>query len=289
MPATALDHAVAGTGGNVLSYLLFYPIDMVRMHQQISTVVCDEEEEKETYEESAIEVFRRLAREGTLYAGVGPSAISVGASSAIYFYVLKTIGRAIKGGGGGDRSPLSNAQQLAVAFLAGAINAMLTCPLWVATQRLKSAPRSSESFVGTLKRLYEDGDMFQGLLPSIVLCVNPSIQFAAYEALRRRMLTKGNVSIHPGWGFLFGALAKAVATVLTYPLQIVQTRSRQRVGGRASLLATFRDVRRTEGWRGFSKGLYPKLVQTVSNSAFIFMFYEALLRRTVVMRRCLRA
>ena len=133
-----------------------------------------------------------------------------------------------------------------------------------------------------ISKLYRDGEMFQGLGPSIVLCTNPAIQFCVYEALRRRVLLKGGVSINPLMGFLFGAVAKALATVFTYPLQVVQTRSRDvNTNGRGVV----DDIWSRRGFTGFFDGLNSKLTQTVSNSAFIFMFYEAFLRRAVVFRR----
>ena len=136
-----------------------------------------------------------------------------------------------------------------------------------------------------IAKLYRDGEMFRGLGPSIVLCTNPAIQFCVYEALRRRVLIKDGVSINPLMGFLFGAVAKALATVFTYPLQVVQTRSRDVKTGRGSVLGTSVDIWSRRGLAGFFDGLNSKLTQTVSNSAFIFMFYEAFLRRAVVFRR----
>lgn len=65
--------------------------------------------------------------------------------------------------------------------------------------------------------------LWNGTLPSLLLVCNPALQMAVYESIKRRLagMELGTVSY-----FLIGAVAKAVATVLTYPLQLVQTRLR---------------------------------------------------------------
>ena len=88
----------------------------------------------------------------------------------------------------------------------------------------------------------------------------------------------------PNLGFLLGAFTKLVATVATYPLQVAQTRLRASRGG-SSFLEAFLDVyeksREGNGGTGtlsaYFKGMGPKMVQTVLNSAIMFYFYERLL------------
>jgi adenine nucleotide transporter 17 len=60
-----------------------------------------------------------------------------------------------------------------------------------------------------------------------MLVSNPVIQFFVYEQLKNARLSRHVQSsenrISPGEAFLLGALAKGVATVLTYPLQLTQS------------------------------------------------------------------
>ena len=62
--------------------------------------------------------------------------------------------------------------------------------------------------------------LWAGTGPSLLLVLNPAIVFMTYESLKRRF--KGGTLTY----FLLGAIAKCVATVITYPLQIVQTKMR---------------------------------------------------------------
>jgi len=64
--------------------------------------------------------------------------------------------------------------------------------------------------------------LWAGTGPSLILVLNPAIVFMTYESLKRRF--KGGTLVY----FLLGAIAKCVATVITYPLQIVQAKMRVR-------------------------------------------------------------
>ena len=57
--------------------------------------------------------------------------------------------------------------------------------------------------------------------------VTPPLQFAAYEQLKQALLKwREQRALSTPHFFALAALAKAVATVLTYPLQVLQTRLR---------------------------------------------------------------
>ncbi|CAG0904816.1 unnamed protein product, partial [Cyprideis torosa] len=69
------------------------------------------------------------------------------------------------------------------------------------------------------------GALWSSTLPSLLLVINPAVQFMIYEALKRRLGVDRNTTA--SWLiFLVGALSKTVSTVLTYPLQIVQSKLR---------------------------------------------------------------
>ena len=69
----------------------------------------------------------------------------------------------------------------------------------------------------------------QGIVPTLVMVVNPTIQYALYEwgtnlwrhrqPLAARAQPLGSVAV-----FVVSALAKLGATLATYPLQVVKSR-----------------------------------------------------------------
>ena len=152
------------------------------------------------------------------------------------------------------------------------------------------------------------GVFFRGIETSLLLCSNPAIQFAAYERLRIRHLRKtGEQFPGPADAFWMGAVAKTIATLFTYPLQVVQTR--QRKGKKAqkekraveeskseeqkvreegnSFRSVFLRLLRDEGLAGLYSGLSSKLVQTVLNAAFLFLVYEQILVAVTRLRKAL--
>lgn len=63
-----------------------------------------------------------------------------------------------------------------------------------------------------------------------MLVMNPAIQFMTYETIKRRILASYHGSQSPAWTFFaIGAVAKTIATALTYPLQLVQAKLRVRI------------------------------------------------------------
>jgi len=73
--------------------------------------------------------------------------------------------------------------------------------------------------------------LWKGTMPSLILVSNPSLQFMAYESIKRRLMAGKQVGAELSslTVFLAGAAAKAVATIATYPLQIVQAKLRVRI------------------------------------------------------------
>jgi hypothetical protein len=139
-------------------------------------------------------------------------------------------------------------------------------------------------FLASILRLYEEEGWegcFKGLGASLVLCSNPSIQFAVYEKLRERVLRRYNF-LTPYQSFMMGAFAKAVATVVTYPVQVVQSRARLVGAGNESVLSVLQGIVKNEGITALFRGIVPKLLQTCSTSAFIFLVYEQFLRTAVL-------
>ena len=69
--------------------------------------------------------------------------------------------------------------------------------------------------------------LWGGTVASLILVSNPAIKFTVYEYLKRFLLVKRSASqLSPYQAFLVGALASAAATVITYPVQVVQAHSR---------------------------------------------------------------
>ena len=127
------------------------------------------------------------------------------------------------------------------------------------------------------------GALWQGTSTSIILALNPAIQSGVYEALKRHNLILGAIDDKIGKNggslspFVNSFLAKLIATILTYPIQVLQTRDR--AGIRSDEAAS----RKINVIRGMFRGLEAKLLQTCLTNGIMFVAYEKLVRVLTVL------
>ncbi|EDM15729.1 solute carrier family 25 (mitochondrial carrier, peroxisomal membrane protein), member 17 (predicted), isoform CRA_c [Rattus norvegicus] len=110
-----------------------------------------------------------------------------------------------------------------------------------------------------------------------------------YEGLKRQLLKK-RTKLSSLDVFIIGAVAKAIATTVTYPMQTVQSIlrfGRHRLNPENRTLGSLRNVlsllhQRVKrfGIMGLYKGLEAKLLQTVLTAALMFLVYEKLTAAT---------
>ncbi|KAL8872866.1 MAG: hypothetical protein Q9174_001575 [Haloplaca sp. 1 TL-2023] len=191
--------------------------------------------------------------------------------------------------------------------IAGSATVLITNPIWVVNTRMTaqqsndsddslpppnekpSSKRSKPSTLSTLlKLLRTEGPLalFAGVLPALVLVINPILQYTIFEQLRnmlekRRKATARDV-------FLLGAIGKLLATSITYPYITIKSRmhvANDQEKGDRGMWAVTRNALRDEGWSGLYKGIGPKVTQSVLTAAFLFAFKDALYDASVKLRR----
>eukprot|EP00775_Hariotina_reticulata_P006943 gene6943-7161_t len=251
-------------------------------------------------------------------------AIETAASNAIYFYFYSLLRAAVvshnrklrglpavtAGSPAARKEDIGVAASLLVAAVAGAINMLFTTPAQVvstqmqATATLKrqldargqSSDHIRSDTWGVITQVYKEGGVFgfwRGLAPSLILVVNPAVQYMAYEWLiqrhsdykRRRALATGaatgsRIRLSAGDVFLIGAAAKVAATIVTYPMIVIKSRLQATSSHTAADLqyngtwdAIVR-IAREEGLAGFYKGMQAKILQTALNAALMLMIKE---------------
>lgn len=127
--------------------------------------------------------------------------------------------------------------------------------------------------------------LYKGTVPGLALWfVYAGVQFPV-QAWVKQWLHEAGLERSVGHGacsFASGALASAVATAVSYPLDTVRTqwvfRHDSPLQPRAHLLAHARSVLREEGPRGFFRGLVPALTQVVPGMALSFWFFDEIKR-----------
>lgn len=194
----------------------------------------------------------------------------------------------------------SAAGDLLLGAAAGCVNVLSTTPFWVVNTRLKMQGINCDlpynDLISGLKyiaRFEGIEKLWSGTGASLLLTVNPAIQFSVYEAIKR-YLTKayGNESPSVLYFFFLGALSKLVSTFITYPLQIVQTKMRhgddelkKNLPPNAGAFEMIYYMLKNKGMKGLYCGLEAKIWQTVLTAALMFMTYEKIIRFVKVLLR----
>ncbi|KAM3339197.1 peroxisomal nicotinamide adenine dinucleotide carrier [Capsicum galapagoense] len=132
---------------------------------------------------------------------------------------------------------------------------------------------------------------WKGVIPSLIMVSNPSIQFMIIESLSKQLRTKRAAkkkdvqNITALEIFVIGAFAKLGATVCTYPLLVVKSRlqAKQEISGNVSLrysgtVDAIIKMIRHEGFRCFYQGMRTKIVQSVFAASVLFMVKEELVK-----------
>nr|GMD00465.1 peroxisomal nicotinamide adenine dinucleotide carrier [Ipomoea batatas] len=316
----ALINGLAGAGGGIIAQLITYPLQTVNTRQQTQR----ESKEAKRKQLSTIEHMCQVARQegwDRLYGGLAPSLVGTAASQGVYYYfyqIFRTkaevaaLDRKKRGIGDGSVGMLSS---LVVAALSGCVNVLLTNPIWVVVTRMQTHSKKARNSptgamttedvilaavepppygtTNAIQEVYDEAGFWgfwKGVIPTLIMVSNPSIQFMLYETLlkklRKRRASNNKASDVTALEiFLLGALAKLGATVVTYPLLVVKARlqAKQVLGGdkRHQYKGTFDAILKMmnhEGFYGFYKGMSTKIVQSVLAAAVLFMVKEELVR-----------
>lgn len=283
----SLVHAVSGAVGSVTAMTVFFPLDSARLRLQV-----DENRKAKSTPAILAEIVKE---EGLLapYRGWFPVICSLCCSNFVYFYCFHSLKASWLRG-----KQSSPSVDLLIGIAAGVVNVLVTTPLWVVNTRLKLQgskfrntdihPTNYSGIFDAFTQIIRDegvGALWNGTFPSLLLVLNPAIQFMIYEGLKRQLRKGVPRELSSSEVFIIGAVAKAVATTVTYPLQTIQ--SILRFGQfsdsteKSKLLSSLRTIQRLLGNRarkfgilGLFKGLEAKLLQTVLTAALMFLLYE---------------
>ncbi|TMS14778.1 Peroxisomal membrane protein PMP34 [Larimichthys crocea] len=260
-----LVHAVAGATGSVIAMTVFFPLDTAKSRLQV--------DEKRKSRSTPVILAEIAKEEGlqSLYRGWLPVISSLCCSNFVYFYTFNTLKKLTASGsrqvqtrqrsahGGRIRGGECDPDHSHV----GGQHSIEAAGSKVQKRRPPADAIIASEGVGTL---------WNGTLPSLILVLNPAVQFMFYEAMKRKA-GKGGRKISSAEVFLIGAIAKAIATTATYPLQTVQAILRfgqykgdgkgGLIGSLSNIFSLLMERIKRYGLLGLYKGLEAKLLQTV--------------------------
>lgn len=155
--------------------------------------------------------------------------------------------------------------------IAGSATVLITNPIWVVNTRMTARKSESEeqvlpgakpakkpSTIGTLLSIIrEEGPsrLFAGVMPALVLVINPILQYTIFEQIKNYLESRRRVT--PTDSFYLGAFGKLMATSITYPY--ITVKSRMHVAGKdgpkGDIMTSLRRIIREEGYAGLYGGM----------------------------------
>ncbi|RMZ83521.1 hypothetical protein DV737_g1609, partial [Chaetothyriales sp. CBS 132003] len=274
--------ALAGASGAVLANALVYPLDIVKTKLQVQVKKRDGSGE---YYEGSFDAIKKIVEDegiAGLYSGIEGSLLGVASTNFAYFYwysIVRTLAAKYSGS-----NQHSTAAELSMGAVAGALAQLFTIPIAVITTRQQTQPKGDKKgILETAKEVIESDDgwsgLWRGLKASLVLVVNPSITYGAYERLRV-VIFGGRATLKPWEAFLLGALSKSLATVATQPLIVAKVglQSRPPPERNGVPFKSFGEVMayivEHEGTLGLFKGIGPQIVKGILVQGVLMMAKE---------------
>ncbi|KAG0157950.1 hypothetical protein PDIDSM_5462 [Penicillium digitatum] len=289
-------HALAGAGGGGMSMVLTYPLITLSTRAQV--------ESKRAHSTTLDAVRRIVQREGIsgLYSGLESALFGISVTNFVYYYWYEFTRSAFEKAatqGGRASKNLTAVESMIAGAIAGSATVLITNPIWVINTRMTARKSEAEetlpgakitkaSTISTLMDLLrQEGPkaLFAGVLPALILVINPILQYTIFEQLKNMVKRRRRVT--PKDAFYLGALGKIMATSLTYPYITIKSRAHvaSRDGPKESLNGSLKRIIQEEGWKGLYKGIGPKITQSAITAAFLFAFKDVLYDMMVSARR----
>ncbi|XP_028098077.1 nicotinamide adenine dinucleotide transporter 1, chloroplastic-like isoform X2 [Camellia sinensis] len=257
-----------------------------------------------------------------MYRGLSPTLVALLPNWAVYFTVYEHL-KELLCSHADNSGQLTFGANMIAASGAGAATATATNPLWVVKTRLQVGKLSSElcqvrvpqkltrnvlklslyktqgmrpgvvpykGIFSALRRIsHEEGirGLYSGLLPSLVGISHVAIQFPAYEKIKSYFAKRDNTTtskLSPGKLVIASAVSKLVASVMTYPHEVVRSRLQEQGQVKNSqvrydgVVDCIKKVFQKEGVPGFYRGCATNLFRTTPSAVITFTSYEMIHR-----------
>ncbi|KAJ1731082.1 hypothetical protein LPJ61_002707 [Coemansia biformis] len=298
-----LGHAISGAGSSALALLLIYPLDTVKTRLQVQTRSRDD---SQALRDPVDAVRKIIVREGIggLYAGLATNLANQLVNGFVYFYAYSTVRKVALRALSTDGRSLSTAVELAVGAAAGVANQIITLPMGVVATRQQTAHHAERvPWHQTAREILSSegiGGLWAGFRPAMVLCANPAITYGVFERVKTALLQDRPRQVLSGAeAFWVSALAKTLATVITYPYIMAKVRLQWRpskeeraAGGQDVVYKSSADVLRKVFWRdgvaGWYQGMQTQIIKAVVTQALMLMINESFRMQVVRLFALLR-
>lgn len=293
-----LADAIASSIGGVVTVTTTYPIEIIK--NRIAS--ASNESQKDTNGDAkprqrALSVASSIYKQGGIlgfYDGVTVSSFENAIEKFCYFYVYTAARRRLQA----IFRRSSMAVDLAAGIVAEICHLPITIPLDTLLIKVVNNPKAGVAQI-VRSVLAEKGftGLYAGAMPSLLLSLKPAIQLVVFEAMKKRYLqaqmaaSVQMATLSAGTAFVFGAIARAVSTLIVFPYMRAKFMLKNMsssvdsgaktvnplIGMHLALL----QVAEQQGLQGLYSGLSTELMRGVSSAALLMAVRERLTVRVM--------
>lgn len=276
-----VQNMAAGAFAGIAEHTVMYPIDAIKTRMQIVGAPGS----AAAYKGMLDGTYKIALSEGvrSLWRGMSSVIIGAGPAHAVYFATYEAVKHTMGGNKAGEHHPLAAVTSGACATIAS--DALMN-PFDVIKQRMqmKDSAKIYRSMPDCARTIYRNEGLaaFYVSYPTTLSMTVPftALQFLAYESISTSM--NPTKKYDPTTHCLAGGVAGGFAAALTTPMDVIKTMLQTRgahsdaelrnVNG---FMSGCRLLYAREGFRGFFKGMRPRVVTTMPSTAICWSAYEA--------------
>ncbi|XP_044479900.1 nicotinamide adenine dinucleotide transporter 2, mitochondrial-like isoform X1 [Mangifera indica] len=290
-----LADAVAGASAGAIAAIFVCPLDVIKTRLQVHGLPQGSQTSRRgsVIITSLQHILKNEGFKG-MYHGLSPTILALLPNWAVYFTVYGQL-KGLLHSHGDSNNRLTLGNNMIAAAGAGAATAITTNPLWVVKTRLQTQGTRPDivpykSILSALRRItHEEGicGLYSGILPSLAGISHVAIQFPTYERIKLFMAEKNDKEIdklRPGSVAIASSVSKVLASVMTYPHEVVRSRLQEQGQNRkvgmqyAGVVDCIKKVFQKEGLLGFYRGCATNLLRTTPSTVITFTSYEMIKR-----------
>jgi len=265
----SMNHFIAGAIAGTAEHCGMYPVDTIKTHIQAYPRHL-----------GLIETSRMIFNErGILgfFRGMTAVIYSAAPSHAIYFVTYEGLKKNLGGNLPGDH-PFIFAFSGATATILS--DAVLT-PMDTIKQKRQLSMKSYHGTFNCLRQVVAKeglGALYAGYTTTIFMNIPyHSFYLNVYEFLSRRLPVSTSGKFNPVIHITSGGLAGMAAAAITTPLDVAKTRLQTKSdieGNYSGMVKTVCTIWRSEGARGLSRGLLPRMIFHSCSASILWTTYE---------------
>lgn len=302
--------AIGGSLAATLSVTAFYPLEVLRVHLQtnaIQELAQQPQLANELIDQTAPAKWKRiveLCQKVIFNKGAGLRLVHTQVTSFLFYGIYRQISKSFfRKKSAWSNVFASTSAAVIVVLLAGTpLDGMI---LRFQTQS-SSGDETQTYVVAPPPKPFLQGilDLYNGVTPALLLCLNPAIHFSVYDHLKLLVLnaspvkgpvvTYENLNSHPltaAQAFLVGAIAKGIATIACYPLLRAKVSMMTSIGVSSAegvelspsdsdflkLFKTLYLIVQVQGFGGLYRGIMVHFFHTTMRSALSMMLKEKII------------